>query len=351
MEDRTMRETQADRDRVASAMADLLADYAGDDRPGACLLVRHRGEPIFRGCFGLAELETGRPASRSAAFRLASVTKQLTAFAVLSLEAEGRLALDTSLAELLPPGPEVWRSIRVQHLLTHTSGLVDYEALMPAGRTEQILDAEVVDLLRAEPETLFPPGTSFRYSNSGYAVLAEVVARVSGLSFPSYLERELFAPLGMEGSVAHVEGDDVVAERAYGYSRAGEDGEDWERTDQSPTSAVLGDGGVYASIDDLERWLEVVEGRRELLPRYVERAMTAARLADGSDAGYGYGWFVEERDGRRWLWHTGSTIGFRNALVRLPESDLTVLLLSNRDERDEQLVSRVVARLLELVGG
>ena len=321
-------------------IAALLEPYDGDDRPGACVLARHGGTLLYQRCVGMADLEAGRAATPETNFRLASVTKQFTATAVLRLVAQERLTLATTLREVFPDFPPWADAITVHHLLTHTAGLVDYEDIMPPGDA-QILDDGVLDLLRTQDSTYFPPGSRFRYSNSAYAVLARVVEVRGGRRFAEFLESEIFRPLGMAATVAREEGRSAVAARAYGYSR--QDDGTWRRTDQSSTSAVLGDGGVYSSLRDLNRWFEVVEGRRALLDcALAAAAFTEARTSDGHGVGYGYGWYVDSAAGVRRFRHDGTTIGFRHEVRRLPEDDLTVLFLSNRNAIDRRLVDTLV---------
>lgn len=322
-------------------IAAILAAYAGPDRPGACFLARQAGVVVYQGCVGMAELEAARPATPETAFRLASLTKQFTATAALQLVAEGTLDTATTLRSVFPDFPLWAGAVTLHHLLTHTSGLVDYEDVMPDD-DRQITDAGVLAVLRAQDSTYFPPGSAYRYSNSGYAVLARIIEETSGRRFGAVLEERIFAPLGMTGTVAHVDGVTTVPHRAYGYSRA-DDGT-WTRTDQSPTSAVLGDGGIYTSLGDLNRWLAVVEGRDSLLPAALARAVfTPATPTDVAGVSYGYGWFLDRAGGRRRYRHEGTTIGFRNAVQRFPDEDLTAVLLTNRNEIAPGLVDSLVA--------
>jgi CubicO group peptidase (beta-lactamase class C family) len=297
---------------------------------------------VHQGCVGLAEVETGRAATPATNFRLASLTKQFTATAILSLVADGRITTTTTLRSVFPDFPPWADDVTIHHLMTHTAGLVDYEDLMPADDDRQITDAGVLALLRAQDSTYFPPGSAFRYSNSAYAVLAQIVEAVRGQRFGPFLHQVVFAPVGMTGTVAHVDGQTTVADRAFGYSR--QDDGSWVRTDQSPTSAVLGDGGIYTSLRDLDRWFAVLEGRDSLLPpALAEAALTPGTATGGEDEHYGYGWFLDRPDGRRRYRHEGSTIGFRNAVQRFPDEDLTVVLLTNRNEIAAGLVDSLVA--------
>ncbi len=304
----------------------LMQRYQGH-APGASLLVLKAGKPVLRRAYGRAVLETGVEAGPATNYRLASVSKQFTAAAVLLLAQDGRLRLETSVRHWLPELPEMASTITLQHLLTHTSGLADYEDLMTEPWPGQILDAGVLALLAKAPDLYFPPGTAYRYSNSGYALLALVVERASGLSYPDFLRTRIFQPLGMQATLAHVQGGIDVPHRAYGYSASGPG---WERTDQSSTSAVLGDGGIYSNIDDLARWDAALDDDRLLEAKWRTLAFTphVEVTGEGYEAGYGFGWRIS---GER-HWHSGETIGFRNVFVRWPSLGLTVVLLTNRND-------------------
>jgi CubicO group peptidase (beta-lactamase class C family) len=318
----------------------LLSDYVGEDKPGACLLVRYRGADLFEDCYGMADLERGLRADPQTNFRLASLTKQLTATAVIQLVEAGKLGYEVTLTQIFPGFPDYGKRITVRHLLTHTSGLIDYESLLPEGQTEQVKDADVLRLMTEQDSTYFEPGSEFRYSNSAYALLAMATEQVSGQRFADFLADGIFTPLGMAHTVAHEEGVSTVYKRAYGYART-EDG--WEFADQSPTSAVLGDGGVYSSLQDLGRWMQVVERRVTLIePASLAQAFSPMRLSSGDMTEYGFGWYIDEYKGNRRYRHSGSTRGFRNGVQRLPELDVTVVFLSNRNEIGDALVDSIV---------
>lgn len=314
-----------DEAQAAAAVDALMRDYRGPV-PGASVLVLHDGRPVLRRGWGLADLEAGIPAGPATNYRLASLTKQFTAAAILLLAEDGRLSIDDPVKRWLPSLPAAANAVTLRQLLSHTSGLVDYEDHVPAGFHGQLHDTDVLRILEGQDSTYFRPGSGYRYSNSGYALLALVVARVSGQDFAGFLRGRIFAPLGMDRSVAHQEGVDRVADRAYGYSQV--DGR-WIRTDQSPTSAVLGDGGIYASIDDLARWDAALYDERLL--KAESRALMfapATATAEPDVPHYGFGWRL---NGDR-VWHSGESIGFRNVIVRWPAHRLTVVVLSNRDD-------------------
>lgn len=318
----------------------LIDEYRGD-RPGAALLVMRGDEVAVERFWGLADLGSETRVEAETNFRLASVTKQFTATAILLLASRGEIALDESIERWFPEIPHA-EEITIRHLLTHASGVADYEEWIPEGRSEQLRDAEVPGLVAQAGGLHFDPGTSYRYSNSGYALLALIIEEVSGSTFSEFLRDQIFVPLGMEGSVAHVAGSTSVSRRAYGHSRTGAG---WVRDDQSLTSAVLGDGGIYSSVADLKRWISSFDSDAILSDEWRALLTTPSVATDRDGVSYGFGWRIDA-DGA--LWHTGSTRGFRNVILRDPASKLTVVVLTNRNEGDvHRLARRVLAMFSE----
>lgn len=317
----------------------LMSRYDGAV-PGASLLVIQEGKPVVQRGYGLSDIEQDIEAGPTTSYRLASVTKQFTASAILLLAEDGKLTLDDRLRQWLPSLPPADDAITLRHLLTHTSGLIDYEDVMPDDTTEQLRDADVLRLLESQDRTYFEPGNGYRYSNSAYALLALIVERASGKSFQDFLRERIFLPLGMHDTVAYVQGGPEVPHRAYGYSEI--DGQ-WTRTDQSATSAVLGDGGIYSSIADLAKWDAALYDDRLLSDASRAAAFSSHVQVVGEpyQAGYGYGWRITGDS----LWHSGETIGFRNVIVRYPQQHLTVVLLSNRDDPEPYATAKAIAKL------
>lgn len=322
------------------ARVDRLMQRYDGDVPGASLLVLKNGEAVVRRGYGRADLEQDIEASPVTDYRLASVSKQFTAASILLLAQEGKLAIDDPVRKWLPSLPTVAAGITLRHLLTHTSGLVDYEDLMAADYPGQIRDAGVLDLLAKEDRLYFAPGSAYRYSNSGYALLSLVVERASGMDYPAFVHQRIFAPLGMHDSLAYVAGRPDVQHRAYGYSEV--DGH-WQRTDQSSTSAVLGDGGIYTSIDDMARWDAALYDDRLLsdASRALAFSPNVEVTGEPYQESYGFGWRISGD----MLWHSGETMGFRNVILRWPKQHLTVILLSNRNDPEPYATAMDVASL------
>ena len=285
--------------------------------------------------------------------------------AVMLLVHDGKLRYDNRLTDIFPDFPEYGKLITMRNLLNHTSGLPDYEELMdrpspnpsPWTETRQIHDEEVLTLLKAENHGKFAPGTLWSYSNSAYVVLGLVVAKVSGKSFADFLYERIFKPLKMDNTLAYIRGQNDVPNRAYGHSKAGDV---FKETDQSSTSATLGDGGVYSNLRDLALWDDALSRNTLLSAAEMQPALLPVKLADGSvphwasgpgdsdpqvgkPVSYGFGWFLDSYQGHERMWHYGDTVGFKSAIVRFHKSRLTIILLSNRSELDPALLASRVA--------
>ena len=351
-----------------AATSARVKGLVAEDEPGLALLVRKDGRTVLQETRGVRDLRTREPIGARTGFRLASVTKQMTAAAVMLLVREGRLRYDDPLTRALPGFPAYGAGVTIRHLLTHTSGLPDYEQLMEDVEKEkgpiwspehQIRDSEVLALLEEETHGAFAPGTRWAYSNSGYVVLGLVAARAAGKPFADLLRERIFAPLGMTRTLAYEKDrDDDVPERAYGHTK---EAAGFRKTDQSSTSATLGDGGVYSCLEDLARWDEALRTNALLTRDEMAAALTPARLADGSEprwpdgeqggdnlfpgrpVAYGFGWFTDPWQGHARAWHHGETMGFRSMVVRFPADDLTVIILANRGDLDLKPLALEVA--------
>src|SRR5215216_2607827 len=265
----------------------LFSAYVGAV-PGISAMVLQDGVVQLATAFGLADIERPTPATAATNYRLASVSKQFTAMALLLLVADRYLALDDPLARFFAAAPPRWRHVTLLHLLTHTAGLLDYEDLIPPDTTAPLCDQDVLDLIRPHADGYHAPGAAFRYSNTGYCLLALIVAQVANQPFAAFLRARIFAPLGMTDTIAYQAGAAEVARRAYGYSRHRQA---WARTDQSLTSATLGDGGIYSSVVDLARW-DAALAQGILLPTSLQARMFSSHVATLDGASYGLGWYL-----------------------------------------------------------
>jgi CubicO group peptidase (beta-lactamase class C family) len=270
--------------------------------------------------------------------------------AIMLLVHDGKLHYEDRLTDIFAEFPAYGRGITIRNLLNHTSGLLDYEDLMPKyegvppEQVPQIQDAEVLKLLEQQKTTKFPPGSRWDYSNSGYVLLGTIVAKVSGKSFPEFLHERIFRPLRMDTTIAYMKGKNEIPNRAFGHSKTPKG---WEQTDQSPTSATLGDGGVYSSLVDLAKWDAALRQHTLLSEQEMRPAITPVEVPgvtepDGKPAAYGFGWFLNPYRGHRRMWHYGETMGFLSTIQRFPDDNLTVVVLTNRtDQNPAQLALKV----------
>jgi CubicO group peptidase (beta-lactamase class C family) len=359
-------------DDTAAAIDRIFAPLAGDKSPGVAVLVRKAGRTVFERGYGARELRTFAKIDAQTNFRLASCSKQFTATAIMLLVREGKLRYEEKLTDVFPDFPAYGKAITIRHLLNHTSSLPDYEDLMAAeekrkgatiwSETRQIQDAEVLKLLEKESAGTFAAGTRWSYSNSGYVVLGLVVAKMSGKPFAQFLRERIFAPLGMTQSLAYEKGKSEVSRRAYGHSK---EGDGWKETDQSATSATLGDGGIYSSLADLAKWDDALAQHTLLSEAETQPALTAVKLADGSTpkwpansdrpegtpVAYGFGWFVDSYRGDPYrgharMWHYGDTMGFHTYIVRFAGNKLTIIVLCNRTDLDPEALALKAADIV-----
>ena len=348
--------TIAARAQVSRSSIDaIFSSLKSANAPGAAVLVVKDGKPVFQQGYGVTDLLSLRPIDTRTSFRLASFTKQFTATCIMLLVHDGKLHYDDHLTDIFPEFPAYGKSITVRNLLNHTSGLPDYEDILmrqyphtPPEEIPQILDAGVLKLLEQQTSGKFPPGSKWEYSNSGYATLAMIVEKVSGKPFGQFLHDRIFTPLHMDNTLAYEKGKNEVPNRAFGHTK---EKNGWKETDQSPTSAVLGDGGIYTSIDDLIKWDGALREHTLVSEAEMKPALTPVHVTDGPptsegrNVSYGFGWFLDPYKGHKRISHDGETIGFRTTIQRLPEDHLTVIILANRTDVDPAKLALAVADL------
>ena len=350
----------------------IFAPLVTEKSPGAAVLVHRNGNTVFEHGYGVRDLRTLAAIVPQTNFRLASCTKQFTAMSIMLLAHDGKLRYSDRLTDVFPDFPAYGKAITIRNLLNHTSGLPDYEDLMDAAEKRkgsaiwtaehQIQDNEVLNLLKQENSGKFAPGTKWSYSNSGYVVLGLIVSKLSGKSFPEFLRERIFTPPKMDQTLAYQKDKNGVANRAYGHSK---NGDEFVETDQSPTSATLGDGGVYSSLEDLAKWDDALARHTLLSEAEMQPALQAVGLVDGSQpkwpaerepssdnlhpgqpVSYGFGWFLDPHNGRPRMYHSGGTVGFRTYITRFTTDNLTVIVLCNRTDLDPEQLALQVSDLL-----
>lgn len=320
----------------------LLHQRFDKNQAGIAVMVVKEGKVLYKKGVGMANVDTKEPLSSQSNFRMASVSKQFTAMCIMLLAKQGRLSYDDNLLHFFPNfEPTVGKKIKVRHLLTHSSGIRDYESSLPDERTAQILDAEVVAMLSRETRTYFEAGTKFRYSNSGFCVLEQIVEKASGMSYVDFITKHIFKPLGMSSTRIYEAGE-VLPHRAMGYAK-NKEGQLVE-SDQSITSATKGDGCVYTSLEDYYKWYNgLINNKLVVLKEELEKVNIT--LPSPSQGKYGLGWFFQQNETEPLaLYHTGSTCGFSNGVLIVPSRKYLFLYFSNIADNhniEKELISLV----------
>lgn len=310
--------------------------------PGLALAIVHRGEVVKVKGYGLANVEHNVPTTPATVFQSASLGKQFTAAVVLLLAHDGKLALDDPIARYLSGTPAAWQSITIRHLLTHTSGIPDYES--DSTWMDFRRDYTDVELLRifARHPPLFAPGDDWSYSNTGYVLLGMIIGAVTGAHWSEFARARIFRPLGME-TARVISEDEIILNRAAGYEVVGGalKNQEWV----SPSLNRTADGSLYLTVLDLAKWDAALYGT-ELLSDSLKQLMWApVRLNDGTTASHGFGWFLLDQPGRRAVESDGAWQGFRSYFGRFVSDSLTVIVLANSTTLDPVRAGHALAAL------
>ncbi len=289
---------------------------------------RREGRLAFARGYGMANLDLGLAITPGSIFRTGSVSKQFTAAVVALLAREGSFSLDDPIRTYLPELPALYQPITLRHLLHHTSGIRDYLELMEmkgVGDEATYTEEDVVELLARQEGLNFPPGTAYRYSNSGYVLLSRIVDRATGRTLREQAQRLLFGPLGMTHTHFHDDHREIVPERATGYNSAGGGPFFVDQT----TLDIVGDGGVFTSLEDMARWMANFWTLEVGGPGWLTTMETPGVLSSGDTLDYALGLTLGEQRGLATVGHGGAFVGYRAATLRYPSEGVAVMVLCN----------------------
>ncbi|MFC1574569.1 serine hydrolase domain-containing protein [Gemmatimonadota bacterium] len=306
----------------------VFAPFDNTRSPGCAVGVLEEGGLAFGRGYGMANLDHGIAITPETIFRIGSVSKQFTAAVVVLLAREGLFSLEDGIRRFFPELPELYGPVTVRNLLNHTSGIRDYLELMGmrgVGDEATYTEDDVVRLLSRQRALNFHPGSDFRYSNSGYLLLSRLVYRVTGRTLRQEAQRLLFEPLGMERTHFHDDHREIVPHRATGYG-SGRDGRFF--VDQT-TLDIVGDGGVFTSIEDLYRWMANFWALEVGGPDWLSTMETPGVLTDGDTLDYAMGLRRGVHRGLFTVGHGGAFVGYRAATLRYPGQEVAVMVLCN----------------------
>ena len=296
------------------------------DAPGGVVGIVKDGKMIFAKAYGLANVENGVPNTVSTLFDVGSVSKQFTVMCVLILEDRGELSIDDPVSKHFPGIPAAKNGMTIKQLMQHTSGIRDYFGLMALAGQPVFDDDDVMDVLRRQIDTNFPPGAAFSYSNTGYFLLAELVEQISGDSLREFAKENVFEPLGMNDTVFQDDFRQLIMNKAYGYIESDDD--DGLLAGVMPLTAA-GAGGLITTLHDMMLWTGNWKHNKLGPQSVIERMQTEATLTSGTESGYGLALFIDDLDGVARVQHGGDFIGFHAQVSTFPEHDLAVYTFGN----------------------
>lgn len=324
-------------DNPIDKQIDTLFSGYNSTTPGVAVAVVKDGKVIFKKGYGTANLEYDIPVTTKTVFQLASVSKQFTAFAIYLLEKQGKITLEDDVRKYLPEIPDPGKTIRIKHLLSHTSGIRDQAGLQAlAGKLSEDVTTtpHILRLLSRQKELNFEPGTRFLYSNSGYTLLAEIVKRASGQSFAEFTKKNIFAPLGMNDTQVYDDHERIVKNRADSYELQG-----GLYKKKSVNNSAEGASNLYTTVEDLAKWVinfyNPVVGDAELMRRFNEPSLlnngerVVWGITDGSAVYHAKGQNNWNYRGVSMMSHGGHAAAFRTFLGRFPDKRMGVIILSN----------------------
>lgn len=320
----------------------FLSEQFKPNETGGTALVARNGQIIYKKAFGMANLEMNIAMQPDMIFRIGSITKQFTAVAILQLMEQGKLSLQDEITKYLPDYPMNGHKITIEHLLTHTSGIQSYTSMkdFETNMRKDMTPEEMINSFKNQAME-FAPGTKWNYNNSGYFLLGFIIEKVSGKTYPKYVEEVFFKPLGMTNSYY---GNDtkIIKNRVGAYD------EDESGVINAPFLSMTlpyAAGSIQSTVEDLFKWNQAVHAYKLVKKETIDKAFTKYKLNDGKETDYGYGWFLQNVQGSPTIEHGGGINGFLTHGIYIPKADVFVAVFSNCNCKAPQVVTSKLAAL------
>lgn len=312
----------------------LFQNTCSSNTPGVALVIKQQDRPLFKSAYGVCDLVTREKITADTCFNIASLTKQFTAFGILQLENEKQLSIEQTLEDFFPGySRPCGNTVTVRHLLSHCSGLHDHYSYISTGTTKHITDSHVLEAMQKIGDLYFVPGSQYRYSNTAYCLLAKILEKTSGLDYNDFLQRHIFAPLGMHSSFCwnNQTGDEKKIATGYdknalpqSFSSSG--------ADQHPFFSTEGDGGIYTTINDYMQWMGSLQQPGVFSQKLIDKVKTPLFAIDGkARLFYGAGWFIDHHAPVK-MYHCGSNGGYRSYSYSIPGAGYWIALFANRSD-------------------
>ncbi len=336
---------QVEKEIVKNEYKEFLSQAHANGQFNGNAIILEDGKIAYQGSFGISNIDPIDSLNQNSIFRLGSVSKQFTAMGIMKLKENGKLTYDQDVRDFIPELP--YEGITIRHLLNHVSGLPDYTRLMMENwKTDLKFDDperfisgnnDIIKMLvEKEPVMYFKPLEKWEYSNTGYVLLASIVAKASGIPFERYLQEQIFEPAKMSNTVVYdylPGSDSQMPNRVYGFS-VGLNGTDLISNDSHYLNPAQGDGGIYSTLDDLLKWDRILYDNVLISEETKKEAFTPAVLNNGDTTSYGFGWFIDKSStGKKVVRHGGGWVGFRTYIYREIEENNCIVILTNNSSR------------------
>jgi len=310
---------------LESKIDEILHAQFKSNGTGVSALVSKKGKVIYRKAFGKANLELGVDMTSDNVFEVGSITKQFTAVSILMLLEEGKLSLEDEITKFIPDYPVNGKVITVHHLLTHTSGIKSYTSMQRFGNvmTKDESPLKFIDFFKNEPLD-FEPGEKYKYNNSGFFLLGYIIEKVSGMSYPKFIDEKIFKKIQMNSSYygSHTK---LIKNRASGYQKRDE----YSNAQYISLTLPFAAGSIMSSVDDMLKWQNAITNNTFIKKETIDKAYTNYTLKNGKKINYGYGWSLNEINDVPTIEHGGAIPGYLSMGVYVPSKDVYVILFSN----------------------
>lgn len=322
----------------------LLNNTYPDSLPGISIAVLQQGKTVFKKSYGVSNTTTKNKLTDSSNFNICSLTKQFTAIAILQLQQKHLLSLSDKLSKFFPDmNKKVADIITVQQLLTHTSGIQDHYSYINTTNLQHAHNNDVYNAIKNTDTTYFTPGTKFRYSNTAYCLLALIIEKLSGMSYNDYMAANVFKPAGMQHTMLWNE-NATIPNEVTAYERDSIHNMIRSGPAENIFFSTEGDGGIYTSVDDYIQWFTALQTANMFDKKIIDEARSIQfSINKNSKTGYGFGWFVDEQDAQRKVYHSGDNGGFKTYSFSIPSLNYLVVIFANRNDVNvEQIIQQIV---------
>lgn len=334
--------------KETNSLDSLMSSIYHKDFPGAAIAIVKNGEVFFKKGYGIANTDTKDLITSSTNFNICSMTKQFAAYGILKLAGEKKLSLNDKISKYFPDfNSKVANQVSIRNLLTHSSGIVDHYDYVDKALFKEFWDKDVLNAIKSVDSVYFPDGSKYRYSNTAFCLLSQIIEHVSGQPYPAFIQENIFRPLKMNNSDV-IKPHFKISHRALGYEF---ENDSFKIADagESLFFSTMGDGGVYTSIDDYLKWVMAIQNGKVLDPEIIKEAQSAQFTIDAKrNLSYGYGWFVAGYGENKIVYHTGSNGGFRTIIFMIPSKKYSVVIFSNRTGIDLEDLVREINKIFKI---